>query len=298
MPSRTLVPAFITTLILTASAASAQSAAPLLVDAEWLSRHLTDRDLVVLHVGDDGEYRREHIPGARLITEEDVSRPHNHSNMKDMMLELPDVPTLRAEVSRFGISDNSRVVVYFGGEGLVQSATRIVFTLDYLGLGARTSLLNGGLAAWKRAGKAVTGVVPPAARGNLAAPTHEKIVVDAAFVSSVPSRQGYKLIDARAPSFYKGVEPTMNGKAGHIRGAINIPFTDVTDTNRMFDRDRLSALFERAGVKPGDTIVAYCHVGQQATAVMFAARLLGHPVMLYDGAFQDWAVNDRGPVEK
>ena len=31
---------------------------------------------------------------------------------------------------------------------------------------------------------------------------------------------------------------------------------------------------------------------------MFAARLLGHPVLLYDGAFQDWAVNDRGPVEK
>jgi thiosulfate/3-mercaptopyruvate sulfurtransferase len=66
----------------------------------------------------------------------------------------------------------------------------------------------------------------------------------------------------------------------------------------MFDRTRLTALFERAGIKPGDTIVAYCHVGQQATAVILGARLLGHPVMLYDGAFQDWAVNDRGPVQK
>jgi thiosulfate/3-mercaptopyruvate sulfurtransferase len=298
MPSRTLVPAFITTLILTASAASGQSAAPMLVDAEWLSQHLADRDLVILHVGDEGEYRREHISGARLITEEDLSRPHDHSNLKDMMLELPDAPTLRARVSRFGISDTSRIVVYFGQQGLMQSATRIVFTLDYLGLGARTSLLNGGLAAWKRAGKPITGMVPPAARGNLSTPARENLVVDAAFVSSLPSRQGYKLIDARAPVFYKGIEPTMNGKAGHIRGAINIPFTDVTDTNMMFDRERLTVLFERAGVKPGDTIVAYCHVGQQATAVMFAARMLGHQVMLYDGAFQDWAVNDRGPVEK
>jgi thiosulfate/3-mercaptopyruvate sulfurtransferase len=298
MPSRTVVPVFIITLILAASAASGQSAAPLLVDADWLSQHLGDRDLVVLHVGDDGEYRREHIPGARLITEEDVSRPHNHSNLKDMMLELPDVATLRARVSEFGVSDTSRVVVYFGKDGPVQSATRIIFTLDYLGLGARSSLLNGGLAEWKRAGKPVTGVAPPAARGKLAAPTHENLVVDAAFVSSVSSRPGYKLIDARAPVFYKGVEPTMNGKAGHIRGAINFPFTDVTDAKMMFDRDRLAGVFERAGVKPGDTIVAYCHVGQQATAVLFAARLLGHPVMLYDGAFQDWAVNDRGPVEK
>ncbi len=32
--------------------------------------------------------------------------------------------------------------------------------------------------------------------------------------------------------------------------------------------------------------------------MIFAARLLGHPYVLYDGAFQDWAVNDRGPVEK
>ena len=298
MPSRTLVPAFITPLILTASLASPQSPAPLLVDAEWLSQHLTDRDLVVFHVGDEGEYRREHIPGAKLVTEEDLSRPHNHSNMKDMMLELPDAATLRAKASRFGISDTSRIVVYFGKDGLVQSATRIVFTLDYLGLGTRTSLLNGGLPEWKRAGKPVTAMIPPAARGTLSMPTRDDLVVDAAFVSSVASRQGFKLIDARAPVFYKGVEPTMNGKAGHIHGAINIPFTDVTDTNFMFDRARLAALFERAGVKTGDTIVSYCHVGQQATAVIFAARLLGHSVMLYDGAFQDWAVNDRGPVEK
>jgi thiosulfate/3-mercaptopyruvate sulfurtransferase len=296
--SRTLVPAFITPLILTASLASAQGPAPLLVDAEWLSQHLTDRDLVVLHVGDDGEYRREHVPGARWISEEDLSRPHNHSNMKDMMLELPDAATLRSKVSRFGISDTTRIVVYSGKDGLVQSATRIVFTLDYLGLGARTSLLNGGLPEWKRAGKPVTAIVPPAAHGTLSLPTHDNLVVDAGFVASVSSRQGFKLIDARAPVFYKGVEPTMNGKAGHIHGAINIPFTDVTDSSFMFDRARLVALFERAGVKPGDTIVAYCHVGQQATAVIFAARLLGHPVMLYDGAFQDWAVNDRGPVEK
>ena len=40
----------------------------------------------------------------------------------------------------------------------------------------------------------------------------------------------------------------------------------------------IEALFRKAGVKPGDTVVAYCHVGQQATAVIFAARLLGHPV--------------------
>ena len=53
--------------------------------------------------------------------------------------------------------------------------------------------------------------------------------------------------------------------------------------------DELAALFAKAGVQPGDTIVGYCHVGQQATAMLFAARSLGHPVLLYDGSFQEWS---------
>jgi thiosulfate/3-mercaptopyruvate sulfurtransferase len=294
----TIVPAFIIAAFLSNPTAGAQSAAPLLVDPEWLSQHLTDRDVVVLQVGTREEYAAGHIPGARLISEEEVSRPHNHTDLKDMMLEFPDAATLAAKVAQFGISNNSRIVVSFGQDEGVQSATRIIFTLDYLGLGARTSLLNGGLAAWKRAGKPVTTAVPPAARGTLTLAVRDNLVVDAGFVTSVPSRQGYKLVDARAAVFFKGIEPTMNGKAGHIPGAINIPFTEMTDTNMLIDRERVAGVFARAGVKPGDTVVAYCHVGQQATAVLLAARLLGHPVMLYDGAFQDWAVNNRGPVDK
>jgi thiosulfate/3-mercaptopyruvate sulfurtransferase len=298
MRIRDVVPAFITVIGLAASAATAQPNPSLLVDVDWLAQHLNDRDLVVLHVGSREEYAREHIPGAHLISEEELSRPHNHSNMKDMMLELPDVATLRAKVAQFGISDTSRIVVSFGGDYGVQSATRIIFTLDYLGLGARTSLLDGGFQAWKRAKKPVTTQVPSTAPGKLTAAAHEHLVVDAAFVATVPTRPGFKLVDARGEVFYKGIEPTMNGKAGHIPGSVSIPFTEMTNTNLMIDRERIASVFARAGVKPGDTIVAYCHVGQQATAVLFAARLLGHPVMLYDGAFQDWAVNDRGPVQK
>jgi thiosulfate/3-mercaptopyruvate sulfurtransferase len=301
MPRLSVVTKFVTAAVVaisTISGAAAQTAAPLLVDVDWLSQHLTDRDLVVLHVGTREEYAAGHIPGARLITEEDVSLPHNHSDMKDMMLELPDAATLRAKVAQFGISDGSRIVVSFGPELPAQSATRIVFTLDYLGLGARTSLLNGGIPAWKRAGKALTTAAPPAARGTLSPRPPANLVADAAFVMSVPSRPGYKLVDARGAVIYKGIEPTMNGKAGHIPGAISIPFAEMIDTNLLIDRQRIASVFERAGIKPGDTVVAYCHVGQQATLVLFAARLLGHPVMLYDGSFQDWAVNNRGPVDK
>ncbi len=278
--------------------ALAQEPSSLLVESDWLSQHLNDRGLVILHVGNKAEYDAGHIPGARFITEEDVTAPHDHSNPKDMMLELPPIETLRAKVASFGISDDSRIVVYFGKNGGVPSATRIVFTLDYLGLGDRTSLLNGGLGAWQRAGKPVTSAAPSVAGGTLKARPAKNLVVDAEFVKNVKQRPNHTLVDARAAVFYTGIQPTMNNLSGHIPGAINIPFTEITDNEQRMDRARIEALFRKAGVKPGDTVVAYCHVGQQATAVIFGARLLGHRVVLYDGAFQDWAVNNRGPVEK
>ena len=54
----------------------------------------------------------------------------------------------------------------------------------------------------------------------------------------------------------------------------------------------MRAAFTKAGVKPGDTVITYCHIGQQATAVLFAARTLGYKVMLYDGSFEDWSRRD------
>jgi thiosulfate/3-mercaptopyruvate sulfurtransferase len=50
-------------------------------------------------------------------------------------------------------------------------------------------------------------------------------------------------------------------------------------------------------VKDGDTVVAYCHIGQQATATIFGAMATGHPVLLYDGSFEDWARRDL-PVQR
>ena len=57
------------------------------------------------------------------------------------------------------------------------------------------------------------------------------------------------------------------------------------------------ALLTKAGVKPGDTVLGYCHIGMQTTAVLFAARSLGHKVLLYDGSFQDWSRHKDYPVE-
>jgi thiosulfate/3-mercaptopyruvate sulfurtransferase len=277
------------------AATRVEAAGPLLVEPDWLASRLSDRQVVVLHVGNKAGFDTAHIPGARQIAEDDVARPHDMAK-GDLMLELPDAATLRATLAARGISDDSVVVVYAGKDVPLQSATRILFTLDYVGLGGQSSILNGGLAAWQAAGKPTTTDATVVKGGVLTARATSPVVVNAAFVQALGSRPRHTLVDARAPVFYRGTEPTF-GKRGHIPGAINIPFTSISDARGRIVVADLKKLFADAGVKPGDTVVAYCHVGQQATAVVLAARLLDIPAVLYDGAFQDWASANRGAVE-
>lgn len=275
-------------------AAAAQTPAPLLVDVAWLSQHLNDRNLVVLHVDNEAEYKAGHIPGARFVSMQQVSKGAGPDS--PLILELLPPDDLRARLQALGISEDSRIVVYYGRNGF-PSATRIILTLDHAGLGGQTSLLNGGLTAWTRAGNAVTPEVPTVTTGRLTARTMKPVTVDASFVQALP-RQAHILVDGRAPSLYQGVQPDGWNNVGHIAGAVNIPFTEILDSNLMVDRTRLEGLFGKAGVKAGDTVVAYCHIGQQGTTVVFAARLLGHQAVLYDGSMQDWGSNKRGAVIK
>ena len=263
----------------------------ILVTTTWLAQHLHDPNLVLLHVGADGEYKAMHIPGARFADMDDVSVSEHTA--EGLMLEMPTAESLRERLQKLGISNDSRIVVYYGSDW-VSPSTRIVFTLDYAGLGGQTSLLDGGMPAWVREGGKVTDRLPAPRTGTLS-PLHIKpIVVNAAYVKQHIGRRGVSIVDGRDASFYDGVQRgSAHGgeqRAGHIASAKSVPFTQVTLDNLLLKSpNELRELFTKAGVQVGDTIVGYCHVGQQATAMLFAARSLGHPVLLYDGSYQEWS---------
>jgi thiosulfate/3-mercaptopyruvate sulfurtransferase len=288
-----LMAAVVTVATLSASAPNPR--AKLLVSTEWLARHLDDPSLVLLHVGDPREYPAEHIPGARLITLRDISTPHASGALA---LEMLAPGELRKRLEKLGISDNSRVVVYHGKDW-ISPATRVVLTLDWIGLGDRTSLLDGGMALWKQEGRPVTKAVPPAAKSGriTARPTRAELIVDHAAVQRSINAPGVTIIDARAAMFYDGPSHGEH-RAGHIPSAVNVPFNSVFgDDLRLLSADSLTTLFRNAGVRPADSIIVYCHIGQQATAVVFAARSLGYAARLYDGSFDDWSARKDLPVE-
>ena len=260
--------------------------ASLVVSAEWVARHRTDPGVVILHVGERAGYEREHIPGARYISFEDVAR--RGAAVGGNTLEMLPPEELRANLERFGVSDDSRIVVYYADEW-VSPATRVIFTLDWFGLGDRTTLLDGGIDAWKRRGLPLTSDVQAVPNGKLSSRTPRSIIVDAAWVRANAPGKGIALVDARAPVYYDGPKHGEH-RPGHIPGAVNIPFTVLADDSlRLTSLAALRERFRAAGVKDGDTVVAYCHIGQQATAVLFAARALGHEVKLYVGSFDVWS---------
>jgi thiosulfate/3-mercaptopyruvate sulfurtransferase len=270
----------------------------LVVSTAWLAQHLKDPDLVLLHVGDKAEYDKAHIPGAQLVSLQDISVSDQSGN--GLRLEMPTNELLREKLMALGISDNSHVVVYFGQDWF-SPTTRLLFTLDYAGLGDRSSLLDGGQRAWTRAAQPVTAEVPAARSGTLSPLKTRPIIVTKEYVRENLGKPGQAVVDARDAGFYDGVK-TGGGmdhphRPGHIAGAGSFPFSEIADVNLVLRAtDELKARLDKAGVKPGDTVIGYCHLGQQATAMLFAARTLGHKVLLYDGSFEDWTRFAEYPV--
>ncbi len=276
-----------------AGARSAQDAGrPFLVTTEWLAEHLADPGLVLLHIGDKAQYESGHIPGARFVSLSDLSTPFGTG----LTLQMPSASELQAKLEKLGISDTSRVVVYFGEDGITPAA-RVWLTLQYVGLGGQSSILNGGMPAWKAEKRPVSVEVRTPVPGRLTPRLRNDVIAELSWVSERLHNPKYVIVDARAANFYEGSSAGRMPRAGHIPGAVNIPFSSVVDDSvRLKSADELRDMFRAAGVKPGQTVITYCHIGQQASLLYFVARYLGYDARLYDGSFEEWSRRADLPV--
>lgn len=251
----------------------------LVVSVDWLAKHLHDPAVVVLQVETgDSAYRAGHIPGAQPLQYSSLIMDLNGNST-----ELPPADSLRVLFESVGVSTNTHVVLV--GAPLIVS--RAFFTADYLGL-AHLSVLDGGVTAWKAAGHAVEHGAPAIVRGQIVATAHPEVVAHASWIMQRLGHAGMALIDTRRDDEYLGAAP---GVKGHIAGARRLEWQDLfRDPNefRLKDVAELRQLW-RERVAPGDTVVAYCRTGHRGSATYFVSRLLGYPVKLYDGSYEEWA---------
>jgi thiosulfate/3-mercaptopyruvate sulfurtransferase len=160
-------------------------------------------------------------------------------------------------------------------------------TLEDFGLKGKVSFLNGGLDAWKKEGYPVSNVEPSVKKGNFKAAS-SGLLVDKDYVLKSMNADNKVIVDARMQQFYDG-DPAGLPRPGHITGAKNIPYPDLLDqTSNMFKpNEQLQGYFTPVAGKEKE-LVTYCFIGQTASVVYMAGRILGYNMKLYDGSLQEW----------
>jgi thiosulfate/3-mercaptopyruvate sulfurtransferase len=264
------------------------SAAPkpdssLLVSTDWLAKNLVDRSVVVLVVDrTDSAYRAGHVPGARFVPYATLGQTVN-----GISLELPSPDSLRNVFESAGVSNATHVVLT--GRPLI--VARAFYTLDFLGLKS-VSALDGGFTKWKREGRPVETAAPAIARGRITPAPHPEIVATAQWVLDRIGKPGYAILDTRTDSEYAGIIASgARRSTGHLEGARRFEWQSAfTDTSDFSPRslEELGALW-RERVAPGDTVITYCSIGYRGSGSYFISRLLGYPVKLFDGSYEEWA---------
>ena len=274
-----------------APVAGAQQPVPVLVSADWLAKHAKDPRVVVIHAAQQrADYDAGHVPGARWL----AWQAYTSSPPGGLSTELAPMAQVDSALQAIGVNDDSHIVIVGYP---IQTTGRLFFTLEYFGLAGRVSLLDGGIDAWREGGRPTERPEPKVARGAVALRAVPSKLADAAWVAANGQSAGVSLLDARLPEFYSGEASGGQPRAGHIPGARNVPFAWLTgELSEFRARAKLERLFKQVGVKKGDQVVAYCHVGQQASALYVAARILGYDAAVYDGSFEEWSKRSELPV--
>ena len=264
---------------------------PILVTPGWLHDHLKDDNLVILHVSFlQYDFDQEHIEGAQYLWPENLA-----PNSPQGSYNAPDLKKATELLRSFGVNENSHIVLYHV-RNEVSPTARMFLTLENLGLQGKVSFLNGGVDAWKQAGFAVTTTTKSPKTGNVTLRQGDRLVDKNYVLKTLGARNGI-VVDARAKQYYDG-EPTGNPRDGHIAGAINIPYFDmVNQKNEFKSLDSLRTYFVPV-VSPEKEVVTYCFIGQTASVIYMAGRLLGYNMKLYDGSMQEWSRIPSLPMEK
>ena len=278
-----LVPAMILALT-TTSFAQAPAHPEFLVSTAWLADHLKDPNVALVQIGRrDDDYRKSHIPGARFLGVEKIATVKDHPGT-----ELLPVSDLKKNLEAIGLNDSSHIVIYTTDYDPI--ASRLFFTLDYLGLAGRASLLDGSFAEWTAERRPVTAEVPTYSRGSLTIHEHPEVVAKIDWVTKVTA-------DTKSPVAVIDSRPTSRYEAGHLPGAMPMYWQGTQDAHLLRPAAELRQMFAGAGATGGKKVVSYCEVGQQASYTYFVARYLGLDAAMYDGSWMEWSNSDKPSVK-
>ena len=185
-----------------------------------------------------------------------------------------------------GINSDSSIVLY--DDSRFAFAARLWWLLRYYGH-QQVSVLDGGYSAWVKAGYPVTAELPqPTAPGNFQPHIQTAEIVDIATVRAIQTSPNHLLIDSREVDRYLGKIEPIDPIAGHIPGAVNYPWQDVT-TAEGFVLPVEQQQQRWAGINPSVEPIVYCGSGVTACVNLLSLQIAGITgAKLYPGSWSDW----------
>ena len=263
-----------------------------IVTTDWLEQNLKDSRISILDIRTAAQYPKGHIPGS-VNTPLSLWAPASNN----LSLELPSNEALRDILGKAGISLASLIVIVTRTETDFgrADATRVAWTCKVAGL-ENVAVLDGGFTKWARENRVIstdsTGVHALSYSGTM----DRSSVASKAYVLN--NIKKIIIADNRTPEDYFGI----SSKAGHIKGAVNLPTPWVFATDGTFRNiEELRSM--AAGVLGTDyskQIVVYCEVGGYASTWWFLlTQVLEYKnVKLYDGSFEEWSKDPKAPVQR
>ena len=262
---------------------------PLTVSSQWLVDHLQDRDvrivdcrfaLVDMNLG-RRQYLEGHIPGAAYLDlAQDLSGPVQPHGGRH---PLPNPMHLAARLSSIGVTSEVLVVAY--DDSRFAFAARLWWLLRYLGHD-RVAILEGGFSAYQAAGHPVTSVISQYLPSGFDVQLRPDRVVD---INVIATRdESTILIDSRASDRYRGEREPIDPIAGHIPGAVNYFWQQVTNLQgELLSPNALQAYWSEIDLE--QSIIVYCGSGVTACVNLLALEAIGMTTAkLYVGGWSDW----------
>jgi thiosulfate/3-mercaptopyruvate sulfurtransferase len=220
-------------------------------------------------------YLGGHIPGASFLdVERDLSAPPGGAD--GGRHPLPAAEDFGRAAGAAGIGPGVFVVAY--DQGMTGGAARLWWLLRHFGHDD-AAVLGGGIGAWLGALRAGEEDVEPV---TFTPRPRDDDVVTAEEVEASLGKQGVTIMDARVPERFRGEVEPIDPVAGHVPGAVNVPYDRVV---------------EGLPLGEGDEVIVYCGSGVTACVDVLRLERAGIHARLYPGSWSEWS--SRGlPVER
>jgi len=281
-------------IAITPADAAPKNQARAVAQADWLEQNLDNPKVRIIEVSTEpGLYEKGHIKNALKL--------NWYTDLVDTVTrDLVSTKNFNKLLQTAGIDSDTTVVFY--GDKNNWFAAWGAWVFNRYGV-QDVRLLDGGRVKWEKDGRPLTTAVPSFKQGNFAVKKIDRTIratliadVLPAAKAAVKGKSDVKLIDIRSADEYNGKVFAAPGfqelaiRAGHIPGAINVPWGQNVNADGTFKSVAdLKKLYAEKGIDGTNNIITYCRIGERSSLTWFVlSEILGYNVKNYDGSWTEY----------